>query len=64
MPAGQVPPGGGGASPPPRLGSVFVCAEPGWQLVEGHQGEKAERTRPGHLALNNLLVSAPPPVAV
>lgn len=50
----------------PREGLSLLLGSPlhsfvlssGWQLMSGHQGKKAERTRPGHLAMNNLLVLA------
>lgn len=49
-------------APPLWLCATFFCAELwDWQLKSGHQGKKAERTRPGHLAMNDLLVQVQPP---
>lgn len=48
-------PGVTGLSPPPRLPATFFCAEISLAAGVGHRDKKAERTWPGHLAMNICL---------
>lgn len=43
------------AEAPPPCSHSFVLRS-GWQLLSGHQDKKAERIRPGHLAMTDLCV--------